>query len=198
MVARYLLHAALLPCLAVPLRVAVACSPPAGGPRPLPRDWPRPLVDSAAAIALVRAVGRAAVPPDSAGAGAPADTAEAPVAFAVVEWLRPPGRTRPRRLTLDGTLVARDDYNGSPVPYTSVRPDGLRGACFAYAYRAGAQYLLLLRPDPERGGLTPYWEPLAPVNEQVRGARDPWVRWVRAWAGAGGRRPACRLTLRCS
>jgi hypothetical protein len=27
-------------------------------------------------------------------------------------------------------------------------------------------------------GLTPYWMPLRPTNEQVFGSDDPWVRWV--------------------
>ena len=30
-----------------------------------------------------------------------------------------------------------------------------------------------------QGHLTPYWAPLAAVNEQVRGGQDPWVAWVR-------------------
>jgi hypothetical protein len=26
---------------------------------------------------------------------------------------------------------------------------------------------------------TPYWAPLLPVNEQIRGRDDPWLLWVR-------------------
>jgi hypothetical protein len=26
---------------------------------------------------------------------------------------------------------------------------------------------------------TPYWAPLQPVNEQIRGESDPWFAWVR-------------------
>lgn len=81
-------------------------------------------------------------------------------------------------LRVRGELVERDDFNRGPVPYESARTDAMRGACFAYAYRLGAEYLLLLRRGAD-GALTPYWAPLLPVNEQVRGADDPWVTWVR-------------------
>ena len=30
-----------------------------------------------------------------------------------------------------------------------------------------------------KGTMTPYWQSLAPTNEQVRGPDDPWVAWVR-------------------
>jgi hypothetical protein len=85
---------------------------------------------------------------------------------------------------LDGPLEfygrltqAADDFNPYPVPYTTVRPNGQHGNCFATEYRRGAEYLLLLRRDQH--GLTPYWVPLAPVNEQIRGDDDPWLAWIR-------------------
>ena len=54
---------------------------------------------------------------------------------------------------------------------------GQRGDCYAREYRRGAEYLFLLRHGP--AGPTPHWAPLAPLNEQIRGAEDPWIAWVR-------------------
>ena len=101
------------------------------------------------------------------------------VRFRVVESLR--GEVPGSRLTLPGRLVERDDYNPLPVPYTMVRRAGQHGDCWAREYRTGATYLLLLR---ERAGqLSPHWMPLAPLNEQLRDADDPWLAWVRARVG---------------
>jgi hypothetical protein len=104
------------------------------------------------------------------------------IVFAPREWIR--GEQAGGPLALPGRLVPGDDFNPGAVPYTIVRSAGQHGDCFAQEYRAGAEYLLLLQA---RGGaLTPFWAPLAPLNEQVRGAADPWVRWVRARAGRRG------------
>lgn len=43
----------------------------------------------------------------------------------------------------------------------------------------GAEYLFLLNRVDRMDGLIPYWIALGPTNEQIRGADDPWVRWVR-------------------
>lgn len=79
---------------------------------------------------------------------------------------------------LEGFLVQRDEFNPGSVPYGHVRPSGSRG-CFAHGYRLGAEYLFLLNRVDRMDGLTPYWIALGPTNEQIRGADDPWVRWVR-------------------
>jgi hypothetical protein len=136
----------------------------------------RDFVDSATVIARVVAVG-----PDtlkwSRAAGADTVVRVVPaVTFRVVETLR--GSVPDGRLVVPGRLVDRDDFNRGPVPYTLVRPSGQRGDCWAQEYRVGAEYLVLLRPG--WSGLTPYWIPLAPLNEQVNGANDSWVEWVRA------------------
>lgn len=136
----------------------------------------REFVDSATVI--VRAV---AIGIDSAGASPASPQVrvyEFPIRFRVVETLR--GRVLDDRLVLPGILVDRDDFNPNPVPYTIVRPAGQRGDCAAKDYRVGGEYLFILRPSRVDGSLTPYWRPLAPFNEQVRGADDPWVEWVRA------------------
>jgi hypothetical protein len=108
------------------------------------------------------------------------------VEFEVVSTLKGTGLTPV--IVLEGSLTDHDDFNESPVPYTFVRRDGRHGNCFAKTYRAGALYLLLLNktkelvPFPGRSlsaPYTPYWEALAPTNEQVQGAADRWVRWVR-------------------
>jgi hypothetical protein len=79
----------------------------------------------------------------------------------------------------DASLTDHDDFNPQPVPYTVVRPSGLRGTCYATAYRQGAEYLLLMTREPD-GTLTPYWAPLMPTNEELRDLTDPWLQWVRA------------------
>lgn len=95
------------------------------------------------------------------------------VRFEIVDALR--GQA-PERLVLFGDTVSTDDYNPLPVPYRMVRRSGQRGDCFASEYRIDREYLLLLRRI--QGALTTQWMPLAPVNEQVRGEDDPWVKWV--------------------
>jgi hypothetical protein len=99
------------------------------------------------------------------------------VLFRVQESLR--GRLPGDSLILLGTLVPRDDFNRSgTVPYRMTRPAGQRGDCYAKEYRKEAEYLMLLQ---DRGyGWTPHWMPLAPLNEQLRGADDPWLAWVKA------------------
>lgn len=99
------------------------------------------------------------------------------VAFRVTEVLAG-GDSLPPELVFSGYSSDEDDFNSATVPYATVRPSGQRGSCFALAYRLEATYLFLLRRDSDL--LTPYWAPLAPVNEQVRGPDDPWVTWVRA------------------
>lgn len=81
-------------------------------------------------------------------------------------------------LVLPGTLIDQDDFNDHPAPYTFVRPEGRRGNCYATTYRSGAQFLLMLKRN-STGDLTVYWNPLAPVNEQVHPSEDAWVLWVR-------------------
>ena len=76
-----------------------------------------------------------------------------------------------------GTAVDMDEFNDGEVPYRSPRMSAMAGSCFASSYKRGGEYLFLLKG--QREGLSPYWVPLAPVNEQVRGAQDPWVVWVR-------------------
>jgi hypothetical protein len=119
------------------------------------------IVDSADVVLHTRAVA--------------ADSRARAVTFRPIEWLR--GEATAAPIVLPGSAVAVDDFNARPVPYQTVRSAGQRGDCFAQEYRPGADYLLLLRR--EAGGLTVQWWPLAPLNEQLRGARDPWLAWVR-------------------
>ena len=98
------------------------------------------------------------------------------VRFRIVEVLQ--GSATGSTLVLPGVLVPDDDFNTGAVPYRIVRRAGQSGDCFARKYKPGAEYLLLL----QRGGIgwTPHWKPLAPMNEQLRPADDPWLAWVRA------------------
>ena len=97
------------------------------------------------------------------------------VRFAVTERLRGPDTIT--SVVLEGRLTPHDDFNTEAVPYQIVRREGQHGDCYARQYRQGAEYLLLLHATGKE--LTAQWAPLAPVNEQIRGAADPWVRWVR-------------------
>lgn len=98
-----------------------------------------------------------------------------PIAFRVIETLK--GNVSAQTLVIIGGLSEQDDFNDHPVPYTFVRRGGRGGNCFAMGYQKGSTYLLLLKV--EDGSLTPYWSPLAPVNEQLRSSEDPWLLWVR-------------------
>jgi hypothetical protein len=130
----------------------------------------RQFVDSASVIVRVKAV--AAIPVIAS----PPTWPPTRIRFEVLERIRAPDSLQV--VELRGKHVFRDDFNSLEVPYTMVRSAGQRGDCRAIEYRLEAEYLLLLQP----GGyetLTPNWKPLAPFNEQVRGANDPWVTWVR-------------------
>lgn len=95
------------------------------------------------------------------------------VRFQTTEVLR--GPLTQTELTDEGYLVDEDGFNTLSVPYQLVRPAG--GSCFATSYRQDAEYLFLLERRGNR--LTPYWFPLGPTNEQIRGDDDPWLQWVR-------------------
>ncbi len=103
-----------------------------------------------------------------------------PIDFEVLEVLK--GPAVPGVVRILGTLVDQDDFNEQPVPFTFVRRGGRSGNCFAFGYRSDREYLLFLRPGKE--SLTPYWAPLAPINEQIRGSQDPWVTWVKRQVGS--------------
>ncbi len=80
-------------------------------------------------------------------------------------------------LTVPGELADYRSDSARRPPYREIDCVGREpgcGACYARRYREGTEYLLLLK------GGTPYWAPLAPTNEEVSGAGDPWVVWVRA------------------
>jgi hypothetical protein len=79
---------------------------------------------------------------------------------------------------LPGVLTERDDFNDRDPPYRVIRPEGRRGDCVATAYRRGADFLLFLQARD--GDYLFYSEALGPVNEQLRGADDAWLQWVKA------------------
>jgi hypothetical protein len=92
------------------------------------------------------------------------------IRFVVLETLKGDGL---RDLQAAGSFSDVDDPNDGPVPYMFVRPEGRRGNCYAATYRLDSAYLFFVR------GGTPYWSPLAPVNEQVSLQGDDWVIWVK-------------------
>jgi hypothetical protein len=106
------------------------------------------------------------------------------VAFAVREVLKgAAGDT----LRIYGGLDDRDSFQEGPVPYLSYHRRHA-GDCAAYTYRPGTEYLLLMAPSTAGLGISPYWEVLAPTNEQIRGKDDPWVVWVRREIAASSAR----------
>lgn len=121
--------------------------------------------------AIVRAVAERAFDTEAGSRGT--------VELRVLEVLK--GEGVPQTLQVTGFLSDRDDFNRESVPYVWVRRAGQSGPCYAYEYRRGGEFLLLLKQDG--GGLTPYWAVFSPTNEQVRGAGDPWVQWVRERLG---------------
>ena len=74
-----------------------------------------------------------------------------------------------------GYLADEVAFNSGSVPYQLVRPAG--GSCYALEYQPAGEYLFLFTRSGEH--LTPYWRPLGPTNEQIRGDDDPWLQWVR-------------------
>jgi hypothetical protein len=110
-------------------------------------------------------------PPAQSSIMSPAETE---VRLGVVEVLK--GEVQ-FSLTVPGTLTDRPDMNDRPVPYAIVRRGGRAGECYARNYQRDGEYLLFLKAV--NGNLTPYWAALAATNEQITGADDPWVVWVR-------------------
>lgn len=154
------------------------CSPSGG----MPRDGYDPVPVVAAARVILRARADSATEaPRSARAGLGPRGA---VQFTVLEVIDSGGLPIPATLRLLGQLSDKPDFNTRPVPYRWVRGDGLRGACNAYTYQRGGEFLLLLQGDTV-DALHPYWTGLKPTNEQVRGAADPWVTWVRTTRRGG-------------
>lgn len=140
------------------------------GPEPSPAEKGRALLTASDAIVRARAVDY--LPGERVGKGAGYDWIE----FEVLEVLKGPDALE--QLLIRGALVEESDLNPGEVPYRVVRPAGQRGSCYARLYQRGGEFVLVLR---ERDGrLTPYWSPLSPTNEQIRGADDPWLVWVRA------------------
>ena len=100
---------------------------------------------------------------------------DATIEFKVKEILK--GESIPSTITLNGYLSARDDFNDRAVPYDFVRPGGRGGSCSAYEYAHGAEFLLFLKKID--GNFTIRWYALAPTNEQLHSAEDPWIGWVK-------------------
>jgi hypothetical protein len=146
-----------------------------------PLPTPEALVRQASVIMRARVEGLVDSPGNT---GFPGAQTPSQVRFRVVDVLK--GAYSSEELTINGRLERADDWNDRAVPYDFVRRGGRRGNCFALGYKEGAEYLLLLRAPHQAadGTLSPYWSALGPTNEQVRGADDPWVRWVVGHLGA--------------
>lgn len=76
-------------------------------------------------------------------------------------------------LRLSGQTERYYGRNDRAVPYDFVRPGGRHGDCAASDYKLATEFLLFLRSGTDK------WAPLAATNEEVTGAEDPWVAWVK-------------------
>jgi hypothetical protein len=151
------------------------------GRHPHKVDLAKTIVRGADVIVRATALEYAVPPEVSDYFGVKRTSASGSIRFDVIEVMR--GRPL-RELILAGELVDRDDFNRSPPPYQGARPNA-GGSCWAWPYKTGAQYLLMLEKE-HTGGLTLERYPLAPVNEQLHSDDDPWLLWVRTRAKAGG------------
>jgi hypothetical protein len=134
---------------------------------------PKQLVAGADAIVRVRVLG-ATGGPESLRANARLGRSHGPVPMMELEALEVVrGTVRAGMLRVVGVGVDHDDWNDQSAPYDFVRPAGRKGMCYATEYRPGAEYLLFFHDG------STYWSPLAPTNEQVHGADDAWLGWVR-------------------
>jgi len=91
------------------------------------------------------------------------------VTFEVVRTLK--GAPPARRFDLLGSLKYFGPNQGKP-PYNLARPGARRGMCFAFDYKLGGTFLLLLKDG------SPHWSPVRPTNEEVLGTEDRWLVWV--------------------
>jgi len=96
------------------------------------------------------------------------------VRFIVLEQLKGPHQFE---AAAPGKLSDRSEFNQGPVPYASVKRSGLSGSCYADSYQKDGEYLLFMKKVG--GALTPYWAPLSATNEQITGADDKWLLWVK-------------------
>ncbi|WP_420127444.1 hypothetical protein [Longimicrobium sp.] len=140
----------------------------------------RDIVQAAEVVVRAAAIGHAPAPPRSARPNGYY------MSFAVLETIK--GTTPADTLVFMGGEDDRDSFRepgDDTVPYTTFHRWYGGGDCIAGTYRPGAEYLLLLGRREEKGDLDPYWQFLAPTAEQIRGADDPWVTWVRQALAAG-------------
>lgn len=138
-----------------------------------PRPSPQAVVSGAEMIVRATAIRYLKAPEGNVRQlNEPSDTE---IEFRVEETLK--GQNVPSTIILNGYLSERDDFNDRPVPYDFVRPGGRGGSCSAYEYKQGAEFLLFLKRID--GRLTIRWYALAPTNEQLHSADDPWIIWVK-------------------
>jgi len=95
------------------------------------------------------------------------------VVFEVREVLK--GTFASKELVLPGDTDSYQGRNERPIPYDFVRRGGRGGSCFARDYLVGREFLMIL----QEGSVA--WAPLAATNEEVSGADDPWVWWVKGY-----------------
>lgn len=131
-------------------------------------------------VADAQAVVRATLLREVSVPVAEGSSARAHVVFAVSEVLR--GVDVPDTLRFIGSISDEDAVppeRVEKVPHLEFYRR-FSGSCLAMTYASGGEYLLFLQRSGYRCTLDPYWMLLAPTNDQIRGADDRWLRWVRA------------------
>jgi hypothetical protein len=155
------------------LSYAAFTDPPAAVACRAPRPSPQAVVSSADVIVRATALRYVKAPEGSLRYLNEPDDTE--IKFRVEEILK--GEKVSPFIVLNGYLTIRDDFNDHAVPYDFVRPGGRGGSCSAYEYKQGAEFLLFLKKFD--GKLSARWYALAPTNEQLKSADDPWITWVK-------------------
>ena len=98
------------------------------------------------------------------------------IRFKVEEVLKGGKREIPNPLLVNGYLSQDDGFNNAPSPYDIVGRNSPFGSCYAHTYKQNGTFLLFLNDE-----YTPYYTPLAPVNEQLHLplSNDKWLLWVK-------------------
>jgi len=91
------------------------------------------------------------------------------VRFRVDEVVK--GKWSEPTVDVEGRVADPDDYNDSPVPYSTARKA-------AGDFVSGRSYLLILH-DNGTEFITAWPSSTAPTNEQLHDENDPWLKWVR-------------------
>jgi hypothetical protein len=142
---------------------------PRGMPKVGTPEWARWLVLRSESVVLVRALGQEPSSIDAVDADPRAPIVTVLEVRRVLRGRAVPDTIRLRRaetLAYDMSARARDDFFS-----------GSGGVCWGTSFRRLGLHLVLLGRD-SHGTLGVEWAPNGPLVRELRGQRDPWLRWV--------------------